>query len=139
MRISEMYTDANTMLKGINKKSYAANMKDFREVHGLELISLLDIAKKDGFNAAAGQLVDSVKEDFAVKGKIPAYVQADLNVFTVYYVLPALAMTDDPSSTSLIDAICTVWERTFHRGKIGYAPYETILDSFQRSFLGIRL
>ncbi len=139
MRFAEMYTDVNAMLKGINKKSYVAQMKYFRETYGPVLDMLLDAAERDGPRATAAQLVESVQEAFSTKGKIPAYVQADLNVFTVYYVMPALALTEKPLHSELIDAICAVWEKTFRRGKIGYASYETISDSFQRSFLGIRL
>lgn len=139
MRFAEMYADENAMLKGINKKSYAAQMKYFCETYGPVLDMLLDAAESDGPRAAAEQLAKSVQEAFSTKGRIPAYIQADLNVFTVYYVMPALALTENPLHSELIDAICAVWEKTFRWGKIGYASYETISDSFRNNFLGIRL
>ena len=136
--ISGMYAEANTMLKGIHKSSYAANMERFRQVYAGQLHGLLAAAEQDGPQTAAEQLVESLKSGFSVRGKIPACVQADLNAFTVYYVLPALALTEDPLRFGLIDAICGLWPKAFRRSTIHFASYETILNSFQRSFLGIR-
>lgn len=136
--VSGMYAEANTMLKGIHKSSYAANMERFRKVYAGQLRELLTAAEQDGPQTAAEQLVESLKSSFSVRGRIPARVQVDLNAFTVYYVLPALALTEDLPCFGLIDAICGLWPKAFRRSTIHFASYETILNSFQRSFLGIQ-
>lgn len=137
--ISAMYTEASAMLKGMNRNSYAANMTVFREKHAASLNALLNAADENGPEASAERLVESVAEQFSVKGKIPAYLQPDLNSFTVCYVMPALDLSGHPQSTALINEICTAWGKRFRRSSIRFASYETILNSFQRTFLGIRI
>lgn len=137
--LSEMYTEARTMLKSINKTSYAANMAVFREKYAAALDSLFDNVDGNGLREFAERFVESVAERFSSKGKIPAYLQPDINCFTVYYVMPAIDLSGHPQSEALIREICTAWGKRFRHGAIHFATYETILNSFQRTFLGIRM
>lgn len=136
--ISEMYEHAGELCRQMGKKSYAANMGSFRQRYDRELHALLDTAEEVGPEAAARQFVESVARRFAKKGKIPRRLQPDLNGFTVCYVLPALDLSEHPRRGALIDAICAAWGARFRNSAISFGSYETILNSFQRTFLGIR-
>lgn len=137
--LSEMYTDARAMLDNISKTSYAANMTVFREKYAAALDSLFDDADGNGPEESAERLVESVAERFSSRGKIPPHVQADLNCFTVYYVMPAIDLSGHVQSGKLIREICSVWGKRFRHSTIHFAAYEVILNSFQRTFLGIRI
>lgn len=137
--ISEMYSEVSVMLKDINKTSYAANMTIFCEKYGAVLDFLFDTVEKSGPEASAERFVESVAERFSTKGKIPAYLQVDLNSFTVYYVMPAIDLSGHPQSGAFIREICAVWGKRFRYSSIHFAAYDTILNSFQRTLLGIRI
>jgi len=136
--VSELYAERDSLLNRLDRKTYAANMELFYQKYDAALGDLLATAEKEGPEASAEQFVKKVADRFSARGNIPLYLQSDLNSFTVYYVLPALDRSGHPMRRALINAICSAWGSRFCRSAIQFAPYDTILNAFQNTFLGIR-
>lgn len=70
------------------------------------------------------------------KKKIPGYVQADLNMFMVYYVFPSILKTEKEDADLIAGKICENWNRFFRNCSISYTDYDTLHNSFRNRFLG---
>ena len=92
-------------------------------------------------DAAAGVVADAfvttVKEAFSVNGRMKSRMQADLNFFMIYYVFPALLLTENEYADLLAKSICNLWGQTFKDSRIGYADYDKIHGAFREKIFGI--
>jgi hypothetical protein len=137
-----LFEDKSAMMRKLKKASYEENMKKFRETYKGYLEEMLgavsaasspeDAAKQVG-TAFANQVFDA----FAVKGKVKGAEHADLNLFMIYYVFPAILLTEDPGATILCDGLKTAWNGRFKNTNIGYTDYETLSNSFRNKIFGI--
>ena len=76
-------------------------------------------------------------ERYEKNGKIKGSLQADLNFFMIYYVFPAILMTQSDHAKLMADTLCETWGKSFKGGKIGYTDYETLHKSFKEKIFGI--
>ena len=140
-QVESIFEDMVPMLKALKKKSYETNMKMFREKNNEFFFSLMDWLKTENKEAVAQKLADSfvasVKEKFEKNGKMKGKVQADLNFFMIYYVFPAILMTQSEEAKLMADSLCETWGKSFKDSKIGYTDYETLYDSFKEKIFGI--
>ena len=81
--------------------------------------------------------IAAVKERFEKKGKIKGYIQMDLNFFMIYYVFPAILMTQHEEAKLIADTLCEDWGNSFKDSKIGYTDYDTIYNSFKEKIFGL--
>lgn len=137
-----IFDGMQSMLKKLKKASYEKNMKEFRRCNGhffQEMTDYLD--KQENKEKAAEEVacvfVKAVEEGFTVKGKIKGALQADLNFFMIYYVFPAILLTEHSEAVLLADAICAAWGNTFKNSKIDYTDYDKLYSSFREKILGI--
>ena len=140
-QVEAVFEDMAQMLKSLKKKSYETNMKSFREKNNDFFFELMNWLKAGNKEAVAQKLADSfvagVKEKFEKNGKIKSRVQADLNFFMIYYVFPAILMTQAEEAKLFADTLCETWGKSFKDSKIGYTDYETLYDSFKEKIFGI--
>ena len=139
-----MFDGMPDMMKRLKKASYAANMKQFREKNGHyfdEMTQYVEAAEDKA--AAAGQValaftgqVDAYFRALG-KGKIKSRAQADLNFFMIFYVFPALLLTDHPQAVRIADAVRDAWRSTFKNSNIDYRDYDTMYNAFNEKILGI--
>lgn len=139
-----MFDGMPDMMKRLKKASYAANMKQFREKNGHyfdEMTQYVEAAEDK--TAAAGQValaftgqVDAYFRALG-KGKIKSRAQADLNFFMIFYVFPALLLTDHPQAVRIADAVRDAWRSTFKNSNIDYRDYDTMYNAFNEKILGI--
>ena len=61
----------------------------------------------------------------------------DLNFFMIYYVFPAILMTQYDDAKLMADTLCETWGNSFKGAKIGYTDYETLHESFKEKIFGI--
>ena len=137
-----MFEGMSEMMKRLKKASYEKNMNAFRERNeGIlrEMTDYVDAAEDK--DAAAKQLAQAftgrVREAFQVKGKIRSRRQADLNFFMIFYVFPAILLTNHPEAKRIADAVRDSWRSTFQDSNIDYRDYDTIYNSFNEKILGI--
>ena len=137
-----IFDDMVAMLKKIKKKTYEPRMKDFRERYGhyfTEMTKYLDSMedKEQAAQDVADAFVAAVKSHAEVKGKIGGRKQADMNFFMIYYVFPAILLTEHVNADDIAKAICKKWGKTFKDSNIGYTTYEKLNESFRNKIFGI--
>lgn len=137
-----IFDDMIAMLKKIKKKTYEPRMKDFRERYGhyfTEMTEYLDGMedKEQAARDVADAFVAAVKSHAEVKGKIGGRKQVDMNFFMIYYVFPAILLTEHENADDIAQAICKKWGKTFKDSNIGYTTYEKLNDSFRNKIFGI--
>lgn len=140
--VEMMFEGMSVLIKRLKKASYEKNMKMFRERNRAafrEMTAYVDAAENK--DAAAKQLAQSftgrVREIFQVKGKIKSYTQADMNLFMVLYVFPAILLTNHPEAKRIAGAIRDAWRDTFKNSNIDYRDYDTIYNSFNEKIMGL--
>ena len=140
-KIETIFDHMGPMLKKLKKKQYEENMKAFRQEYNhyfFEMTDYMKTEKKEVMaNEIASAFVKAVKEKFEVKGKIKEYQQIDLNFFMIYYVFPAILMTQHEDAVLIADTLCKVWGDSFKESRIQYADYDTIHNSFKEKIFGI--
>lgn len=127
----------------IKKKVYKERMEAFREKNKdilAEMTGFVEQAKKRDEAAAqvAERLAEAVEARFAKRGKIKGRSQMDINLFMIYYVFPAILMTQSECAVPLADAIRDEWRGRFRdSAQLNYTTFEEISSTFQEKILGL--
>lgn len=137
-----MFDGMSDMMKRLKKASYAKNMEEFRARNGRTFREMTDyVDAAEDKDAAAGEIArtfaERVETAFQVKGRIKSCTQADLNFFMIFYVFPAILLTNHPEAKRIADAIRDTWRSTFKESNIDYKDYDTMYSSFNEKILGI--
>lgn len=138
-----MFDNMEAMMYRLKKKAYRERMEQFREKNGAVLAEMTDFVEQaQNRDEAAAQvakaLADAVEVRFAKRGKISGRSQMDINLFMIYFVFPAILLTQSECAVPLADAIRDEWRGHFRdSGQLGYTNYEEICGSFQEKFLGL--
>ena len=140
--VEVLFKDKSAMMRKLKKTSYEENMKRFREEQGELLQDMLDtVSNASDTKEAAMQVgtafADTVFESHAVKGKVKGAEHADLNLFMIYYVFPAILLTEHPHATELCDGLKDAWNKRFSHTNISYTDYETLYQAFRNKIFGI--
>ncbi len=141
-QIECIFDNTEAMLKKINKKTYEPRMKEFREQHGHYFKEMTDYVdcqedKEKASQELADAFVSAVQNRFRKKRKIPGRTQVDMNFFMIYFVFPAILLTEHENAKDIADAICEKWGKTFKDSKIGYTTYEELNGAFRNKIFGI--
>lgn len=142
-RIEEIFDKMYPMTDGLKKKAYEKWMTEFRERHGQTFREMLETVERASDQKAeaeniAGMFADVVEHQFAKKGKISARKQVDINCFMIYYVFPAILLTQSESAVILADAIRDEWRTRFkNSSQLAYADYDTLYRSFNDKIFGM--
>lgn len=141
-QVITVFDDMREMMKKLKKASYERNMKEFRRKYNhffMEMLAYME--KQEDRRAAADEVsrvfIQAVENGFTVRGKIRGALQADLNFFMIYYVFPAILMTQHEEAKLLADRLCEMWGETFKNSKIGYTDYDNLYNSFNEKILGL--
>lgn len=158
-----MFDDMERMLNRIKKKVYRERMDFFcrknaqllSEMTGLveqavnqdqaenenqaEVENQNEAEKRDEAAAqVAKAFADAVEARFAKRGKISGRSQMDINLFMIYFVFPAILLTESDCAVSLADAIRDEWRGRFRdSAQLDYTTYEEISETFKEKFLGL--
>lgn len=138
-----MYEDMERMLKKLKKPSFEKKSAEFVERHGHFFKEMTEyVAQAEDKEQAAAeigrQLTADVRKTFSNKrGKINSGDQANLNLFTIFYVFPTLLRTEHPDARLIADAICSAWAKEFKGNNIQYTDYDTLYQTFRNKIFGI--
>ncbi len=140
--VEMMFDKMTEKLQNLKKASYQKNMEAFRQQNGHFLEEMTAYTRQGADReAAAGEVaarfVDAVEGAFAKKGKIKPRTQADLNLFMVYYVFPALLLTGSGEAPLVAERLRETWAARFRNGNIRYETYDEICGAFQEKIMGI--
>lgn len=142
-REEAIFDDMERMLDRIKKKVYKERMESFRKKNAQllsEMVHFVEQAEKRHEAAAevAKTLADAVETRFAKRRKISGRTQMDINLFMIYYVFPAILLTESECAVPLADAIRDEWRVRFRdSGQLSYTTYEEISNTFQEKILGM--
>lgn len=139
--VETIYDNMTGMMKKLKKASYCKNMEAFQEKNGHFFQEMIQYTEKseDKETAAreiAERFTDAVWDSFSKNGKIRSITQADLNLFTIYYVFPAVLLTGSDDATMIADHIRDAWTAKFNDSNIQYMDYDKIYESFQEKIFG---
>lgn len=158
-----MFDNMEGMLNRIKKKVYEERMDSFRKKNAQLLSEMIDFVEQaenqdqaenenqaevenqdqvEKGNEAAAQMAkafaDAVEARFAKRGKISGRSQMDINLFMIYFVFPAILLTESDCAVSLADAIRDEWRGRFRdSAQLDYTTYEEISGTFKEKFLGL--
>ena len=142
--IEVIFDDMKPMMKKLKKKNYKENMDGFLNRYGHyfhEMTALTAGAEDKGGKAEkiASVFVDSVEKKFASpkKGRVDGVIQLDLNFFMIYYVFPAILLTEHEDARLIADRIRDAWSGRFKDSDIQYSDYDTIYAAFREKIFGI--
>lgn len=137
-----MFDDMKYMIHNLRKPSYKRNMEVFREKNGHYFQEMVQYTKQGMDKKAAAKeiadcITDAVKDRFSKRGKINSRTQTDLNLFMIYYVFPAILLTESEDATLIADTMRDTWAAKFKNSNIQYADYDRIYGAFQERIFGI--
>lgn len=140
--VEVLFEDKAAMMRKLKKTSYEENMQKFREERGHILKEMMDTVNasedtKEAAKEVGADFAEQVYTAFAVKGKIKGAEHADLNLFMIYYVFPAILLSEEPCARELCDGLKNAWNQRFQKTNIGYTDYETLSNSFRNKIFGI--
>ena len=138
-----MFDDMEAMLYRIKKKVYKERMAIFCEKNADTLREMTGFVEQaENKEEAAAQMAtafgDMVQDRFGKRGKISGRSQMDINLFMIYFVFPAILLTQSEYAGLLADAVRDEWRGRFRdSAQINYTTYEEIYSTFQEKFLGL--
>ena len=140
-----MFDNMEAMMDRMKKKAYKERMQQFREKNEAvlaEMTGYVEQAEEQRRDEAAAQaaklLADAVEVRFAKRGKISGRNQMDINLFMIYFVFPAILLTQSEYAGLLADAVRDEWRGRFRESaQLNYTTYEEIYSTFQEKFLGL--
>lgn len=140
-----MFDNMKAMTYRLKKKIYKERMGQFREKNQeilAEMTDFVEQAEERERDKAAAQtakaLADAVEAHFARRGKISGRSQMDINLFMIYFVFPAILLTQSEYAGLLADAVRDEWRGRFKNSvQLDYTTYEEIYNTFQEKFLGL--
>jgi hypothetical protein len=140
-QVETIFDERSAMLTRLKRTTYEKNTDAFSQKYGhyvREMVEYVDSAEDK--EQAAGELAeafcDAVEKRYTVKGKIKGIVQAELNMFMIYYVFPAILMTEDENAEMITETLCNLWGKRFKDSKIGYTNYDNLYESFHKKIFG---
>ena len=140
--VEMMFDGKEYMIDNLRKPSYQKNMEIFREKNGHFFREMIQYVEQSTDKEAAAQeiadcITDAVNNSFSKKGKVRTRTQVDLNLFMIYYVFPAILLTESEDATLIADHIRDTWAAKFKNSNIQYADYDRIYESFHNKLFGI--
>lgn len=142
--IEIIFDEMKPMMKKLKKKNYKENMDGFLNKYGHYFHEMTALAagaedKEEMADEIATVFVDSVEKKFASpkKGRVDGVVQLDLNFFMIYYVFPAILLTEHEDARLIADHIRDQWSRRFKDSDIQYSDYDAIYNAFREKIFGI--
>lgn len=140
-----MFDNMEAMMYRLKKKAYKERMGEFREKNQeilAEMTGFVERAEEPERDEMAAQtakaLADAVEARFAKRGKISGRSQMDINLFMIYFVFPAILLTQSEYAGLLADAVRDEWRGRFRESaQLNYTTYEEIYSTFQEKFLGL--
>lgn len=140
--IDVMFDNMSEMMKKLKKDTYEKNMSDFQNAQGHffeEMITLVENSENKAVTVKeiADVYVEAIARKYAVKGKFKPRMEADLNLFMIYYVFPAILLTESKYAVVLSDGIRDAWRIRTNNNRFQYTDYYKIYDSFREKIFGI--
>ena len=140
--IEDIFADARSMMKKLNKKTYEERMNAFMQDNGhyydemFEYIDSVDNVQT-AMEEAADAFIEHLKGKYSnKKGRIPGPKRADIDQILIFFFFPGLLKTEYEKKKDLADVICTRWDDAVGSNII-YTDYQTLYNGFRDRLLGL--
>jgi len=136
--ISVIFENQYIMMRKLNKALYEQRMNQFRDDYGSLINDLLSEVKEseDAPTRVGSTAVDQIFASYEKRGKIKKTLQMELELFMIYFLFPAILLTQDSHATVLCDCIRDSWNTKFSKN-INYTDYQTMYDGFVTKIFGV--
>lgn len=131
--VKDIFSDCNYFLKKFDDESYKYNMELFRKKWNEIFV---DTVLARNYEADSTSFVQQVKSIYARFGKISKSRKQELGLFMIYYVFPAILLTEQEDASKLCDALVAIWNAEMETN-ITYEGYNEISSSFNDKLLGM--
>jgi len=139
--ITVVFENRDKLMRKLTKKTYEKNMNSFRNERG-EIINglIAELSQSEDKNATAKEigesLVSQIFDRFQKRGKIKKTAQMELELFMIYYLFPAILLTESEDAKLLCDSIRDAWNQRFDKS-IDYTTYQEMYDGFVTKLFGV--
>ena len=140
--VSDIFFNYPMMISGrVKKAEYKKNMYDFRVEFGEDIQEMVDAVnaadnKEEVACSIGTDFCDKVFALYEKKGKVKGTKRAELNMFMILYIFPAILLTGNESATLMCDKLRDAWNIKFGE-KIDYTDYDTIYEGFREKIFGM--
>lgn len=139
---SEVFDLSMIKFKKNKKVTYDQRMEAFRTQHGHYIDEMLThIREAEDKDAAAVEaakaFTDSAFNRYARRGKIRGVAGSDPTLFMIFYVFPAIQLTEDENAILLCDKLRDEFSVKFNNPQMGYTTFQEIRDSFSEKIFGL--
>lgn len=137
-----MFENMKEYQKRLKKRTYEPNMKEFRTKYKHFYDEMLSYVENSEDKEAAAKevalaFINNSYDMYKTRKKVKGYVQVDMRMFMIYYVIPALLLTNHEDAKLLADQLSGNWGARFDDGSFEYTDYDTIYESFREKIFGI--
>lgn len=131
--VKEIFSDCSYFLKRFDDENYKYNMELFRKKWNGTFV---DTILANNYDADSASFVSQVKVLYTRFGKLKQSRRQELGLFMIYYVFPAIILTECENAGSLCDVLLASWNKEMETD-ITYMNYEEILATFNDKLLGM--
>ena len=135
----QLLSEMTGFVEQAENQNQVENKDQVENENQVEVENQDQVEKRDEAAAqVAKAFADAVDARFAKRGKISGRSQMDINLFMIYFVFPAILLTESDCAVSLADAIRDEWRGRFRdSAQLDYTTYEEISGTFKEKFLGL--
>lgn len=138
----QMFANYKLMLKKIKTKTYEERFAKFMEDNKSNLDAMLVYVRgrqdKDvAVNEVANIVAENLYSEYGKWGHLFGGVKADLSLYMVYFIFPAILKTEDENATLLCDAIRDEWRVRTGNSVYDYTTYDELHGTFQEKLFGV--
>lgn len=129
----QIFSDCDYFLKRFNEDDYKYNMNLFRKKWNDTLIQTI---AAHSYEDASLEFVQQVKKVYTRFGRISKARKRDLGLFMIYFLFPAILLTECEGAKIFCDVLLDTWNRELDTS-IVYMDYEEIAAGFNDKLLGM--
>ena len=137
-----MFDTALLIFRKQKKETYAKRMETLRSDYASVFEEMTSYVGAASDKAAAAKEVgeafsENVFNNYSKNGRLRGSLKSDLSLFMVYYVFPALLLTQDENATLIADNLRDEWVKKFGNTGMGYTTYNEIYGNFREKIFGL--
>ena len=147
--IKEMFSDMKFLISKMQKEDYSKNFEIFESKYTTFFENMVEAFDLEGYTSSMPlDFFEIALNDFKRFGKVRKSIKVDVSMFLIYYVFPLIIKiekekpcdaSDNNIRISLSEALCKKWRIISENQKFNYADYDTIKNSFEKTFMGFKM
>ena len=138
----QMFANYKLKLKKIKTKTYEERFAGFVEENKSCIDAMLvyvrgRVDKENAAKEVANIVAENVCAEYGWRGRIIGGAKADLSLYMIYFLFPALLKTEDENAVLLCESIRDEWRIRTKNPLFDFTTYEELHDTFQEKLFGV--